>query len=225
MTRALDRSIDKLQKELLDLEALVKVATHEAVDSLIRRDQDASRIVYANDQAINKLRYTIETDCLITIATQQPTASDLRMLASILELASELERMGDYAKGIARVNMMLGEGPLPEVSQDLSRMAEIAISMLEQSVRAFVDRDSAAARVIPDQDDEVDELFNQVYFQLVQGMIADPKMIDQANHLQWAAHNLERMADRVTNICERAIFVAEGERLELDRSDDEWSNA
>ncbi len=225
MTRALDRSIDKLQKELLDLEALVKVATHEAVDSLIRRDQDASRTVYANDQAINKLRFTIETDCLITIATQQPTASDLRMLASILELASELERMGDYAKGIARVNMMLGEGPLPEVSQDLSRMAEIAISMLEQSVRAFVDRDSAAARVIPDQDDEVDELFNQVYFQLVQGMIADPKMIDQANHLQWAAHNLERMADRVTNICERAIFVAEGERLELDRSDDEWSNA
>ena len=225
MTRALDRSIDKLQKELLDLEALVKVATHEAVDSLIRRDHDASRTVYANDQAINKLRFTIETDCLITIATQQPTASDLRMLASILELASELERMGDYAKGIARVNMMLGEGPLPEVSQDLSRMAEIAISMLEQSVRAFVDRDSAAARVIPDQDDEVDELFNQVYFQLVQGMIADPKMIDQANHLQWAAHNLERMADRVTNICERAIFVAEGERLELDRSDDEWSNA
>lgn len=222
MTRALDLCIDKLQKELLTLERLVKEATHEAVDSLIRRDQDASRTVYANDQAINDLRFAIETECLITIATQQPTASDLRMLASILELASELERMGDYAKGIARVNMMLGEEPLPEVSQDLSRMAEIAISMLEQSIKAFVERDSAAARVIPDQDDEIDELFNQIYRQLVQGMIANPKMIDQANHLQWAAHNLERMADRVTNICERAIFVAEGERLELDRSDDEW---
>jgi phosphate transport system protein len=223
MTRALDRSIDKLQKDLCDMVRMVKEATEKSVDSLLNRDLDTSRVVYANDRLINKRRFEIENECLIEIATQQPIASDLRVLASILEVAGELERMGDYAKGIARVNIMLGDKPLPETANELSRMAELVISMLEQSVKAFIERDSASARTIPDQDDEVDELFNRVYYQLVKGMIADPDTIGQANHLQWAAHNLERVADRVTNICERTIFVAEGEILELDRSDDEWN--
>ena len=222
MTRVLDRSIKALKNELLILEGLVKEAMRKSVDALIRRDLETSRAVYANDAVINKRRFDIETECLTTIATQQPIASDLRMLASILEVAGELERMGDYAKGIARVNLMLGDKPLPEVAQDLSQMAQLVISMLELSVKALLEKDSVAARKIPDQDDEVDRLFNHVYYQLVQGMIANPDTIDQANHLQWAAHNLERVADRVTNICERAIFAAEGEMIELDRSDDEW---
>jgi phosphate transport system protein len=223
MTRAtLDRNIETLQNSLLVLQSMVKEAILNSVDSLMNRDLDVARSVYIRDRQINKRRFDIELDTLITIATQQPIASDLRVLASIIEVAGELERMGDYAKGIARVNMMLGQLPLPKAAKDLPKMAELVISMLEQSVEALIKKDSAAARVIPDKDDEVDTLFNRVYSQLVQGMIANPDTIDQANHLQWAAHNLERMADRVTNICERAIFVADGEIIELDRSDDEW---
>jgi phosphate transport system protein len=224
MTRAtLDRNIETLQKSLLVLETMVQEAILNSVDSLMKRDLEAARKVYVSDRQINKRRFDIELDCLITIATQQPIASDLRVLASIIEVAGELERMGDYAKGIARVNMMLGPHPLPKAAKDLPKMAELVVSMLDQSVEALIKKDSATARVIPDRDDEVDQLFNRVYSQLVQGMIANPDTIDQANHLQWAAHNLERMADRVTNICERAIFVADGEIIELDRSDDEWN--
>lgn len=222
MTRALDRSIEKLQKEILVMEDMVRKAIQGAVDSLISRDRANSQAIYGNDHLINSRRFAIERECLVAIATQQPTASDLRMLASILDLSGELERMGDYAKGIARVNLMLGDEPLPQVTDDLSRMAKLIVSMLEQSVRAFMAKDSVAARTIPEQDDEVDELFNRVYFQLIQGMIANPDTIDQASHLQWAAHNLERVADRVTNICERTIFTVEGDIQELDRSDDEW---
>jgi phosphate transport system protein len=223
MTRAtLDRNIETLQNNLLVLENMVKEAILNSVDSLMNRDLDAARSVYLGDRQINKRRFDIELDSLITIATQQPIASDLRVLASIIEIAGELERMGDYAKGIARVNMMLGSNPLPKAAKDLPKMAELVVSMLEQSVQALIKKDSAAARAIPDQDDEVDQLFNQVYSRLVQAMIANPDTIDQANHLQWAAHNLERMADRVTNICERAVFVADGEIIELDRTDDEW---
>jgi phosphate transport system protein len=223
MTRnVLDQNIDALLNELLVLESMVREAALKAVDALAHRDLELSREVYANDRWINEKRWKIEESCIAEIATQQPLASDLRVLASILEVAGELERMGDYAKGIARVNMMLRDGPLPPITDDLRRMAEQATRMLEASVKALVERDAEAAQRIPDQDDEVDELFNEVYHKLVQGMIADPETIDHANHLQWAAHNLERMADRVTNICERAIFVASGELTELDHSDDEW---
>lgn len=225
MTRAtLDRNIETLQNSLLVLQSMVKEAVLNSVDSLMNRDLDAARSVYASDRQINKRRFDIELDTLITIATQQPIASDLRVLASFIEVAGELERMGDYAKGIAKVNMMLGSRPLPKAAKDLPKMAELVVSMLEESVAALLKKDSTAARAIPDRDDEVDLLFNRVYSQLVQGMIAKPETIDEANHLQWAAHNLERMADRVTNICERAIFVADGEIIELDRSDDEWKH-
>jgi phosphate transport system protein len=204
---------------------MVQDAILNSVDSLMKRDLESARAVYARDRQINKRRFDIELDCLITIATQQPIASDLRVLAAIIEVAGELERMGDYAKGIARVNMMLGPQPLPKAVKSLPKMAELVVSMLDQSVEALIKKDSASARTIPDRDDDVDKLFNRVYSELVQGMIANPDTIDQANHLQWAAHNLERMADRVTNICERAIFVADGEIIELDRSDDEWNPA
>ena len=221
----LDRNIKTLLDELLVLESMVKEATFKAVDALIQRDMDASRSMYIQDRQINKRRFDLELDCLITIATQQPIAGDLRMLASILEIAGELERMGDYAKGIARVNMMLKEKPLPKASKDLPQMASVTIHMLEQSIQAFLNKDAVSAREIPKQDDEVDRLFNQIYFNLVQEMIAEPGTIDASNHLQWAAHNLERMADRVTNICERTIFAAEGKIIELDSSDDQWDQS
>lgn len=222
MTREmLDRNIRTLKSELLALESMVKEATLGAVASLVERDYEASKRIHANDQRINRRRFDIELDCLITIATQQPIARDLRVLASILEVASELERMGDYAKGIAKVNELLGPGPIPASMTDLTRMAEITVGMLEKAIKAFAEQDEQSARSIPGEDDAVDDLFNKIYHELVEEMISNPKIAERANHLQWAAHNLERMADRVTNICERTIFVVTGEIRELDSSDDE----
>jgi phosphate transport system protein len=160
---------------------------------------------------------------MITIATEQPLmAGDLRLVASILEVVAELERMGDYAKGIANICLMIGREPLIKPLIDLPRMADIAVSMLHRSVDAFIVQDVRQARLIPLEDDLVDQLYEQIYRELVTIMIGDPSTIDQANNLMWAAHNLERMADRVTNICERTIYVVTGERKEIDVSDDEY---
>ncbi|MGQ9466541.1 MAG: phosphate signaling complex protein PhoU [Anaerolineae bacterium] len=212
-----DRELQRLQDELLILGSMVERAIADSVDALKRRDFQASHRIIAGDREINAQRFAIETDALVLIATQQPMASDLRTLAAILDLASELERMGDYAKGIARINLMIGEQPLIKPLIDIPRMAERVCSMLHRALDAFARRDVELARAIPAEDDEVDALYNQVYRELVTYILADPKNIDQANYLLWAAHNLERAADRVTNICERVIFTATGELGELNR--------
>jgi len=214
-----DRELQRLQDELLILGSMVERAIAESVDALKRRDFEASRRIVAQDRDINAQRFAIESDALVLIATQQPMASDLRALAAILDLASELERMGDYAKGIARINLMIGDQPLIKPLIDIPRMAERACSMLHRALDAFARRDVALARAIPAEDDEVDALYNQVYRELVTYILADPKNIDQANYLLWAAHNLERAADRVTNICERVIFTVTGELGELNREE------
>ncbi len=219
--KALEEKIQHLKDEVLVLGSMVEQAMHEALDALKRRDIDASRRIYRADAEINAKRFDIERETLIAIATQQPMAQDLRILASILEIASELERMGDYAKGIAKINILMGDQPLLKPLIDLPRMVEIATSMLHRALVAFVEEDAETARTIPAEDDQVDALYNQIYRELITFMIQDPKTIDQANYLLWAAHNVERMADRVTNICERTIFTVTGELLELDVSDDE----
>ena len=221
MRKVLEEKIQHLKDEILALGGMVEQAMRDAVEALKRRDVEASRRIYAADRDINAKRFAIEQEALITIATQQPMAHDLRVLASILEIASELERMGDYAKGIAKINIMLGDQPLIKPLIDIPRMMEIATSMLRRALRAFVEGDVETALAIPQEDDEVDALYNQVYRELVTYMIQNPRTIDQANYLMWAAHNLERMADRVTNICERTLFVATGELREFDDQDAE----
>jgi phosphate transport system protein len=217
MTRkGFERDVQRQEDELLDLGSIVENALPEAVDILRRRDMDGSKRLIAQDRSINEKRFAIESDVLALIAMQQPMASDLRILASILEIAGELERIGDYAKGIAKINLMIGEGPLLKPLIDLTRMAAKAREMLHQALTAFVQRDTDQARAIPAQDDEVDALYNQVYRELVTFIIADPHNTTQANYLLWAAHDLERAADRVTNICERVIFTVTGRVVELD---------
>ncbi len=216
-----DRQLQQLLDELLVLGSMVEQAVIEAVDSLKRRDREASKKIYANDRYINEKRYEIENNCLTLIATQQPMARDLRFLAAILEIITELERIGDYAKGIARINIRLGEEPLVKPLIDIPKMSEKGLDMLRRALQAFVHRDADTARSIPDEDDEIDDLYNNIYHELLQIMINDPHTVDRATYLLWAAHNLERLADRVTNICERIVFVVTGEMMELDRSDDE----
>jgi phosphate transport system protein len=129
--------------------------------------------------------------------------------------------MGDYAKGIARICIIMGGEPPLKPLIDIPRMAEIVTDMLHRALRAFIDGDIEQAYAIPKEDDQVDDLYNQVNRELVTFMISDPSTIDRANYLMWTAHNLERMADRVTNICERTIYIDTGVLNELDVSDDE----
>jgi len=218
----LDRKIRHLLDELLVLDSMVEQAIIDSVDALKRRDLAMARKVYDSDAKVNAKRFEIENECMITIATQQPImAGDLRLLASILEVVGELERMGDYAKGIAKICLMLGDQPHVKPLIDIPRMAEIAVSMLHRAVGAFISKDTEAAKLIPQEDDMVDGLYNQIYRELVAIMLTNPTTIDRANYLMWAAHNLERVADRVTNVCERAIYVTTGELKEIDISDDE----
>lgn len=211
-----ERDLQRLQDDVLALGGMVEQAITASVASLKRRDMEASERVIAQDQAINQKRFGIERDVLVLIATQQPMASDLRVLAAILAIISELERIGDYAKGIARINLMIGPEPLVKPLVDIPRMGEKARDMLHRALVAFAERDTDLARAIPEEDDEVDDLYNQVYRELITYIITNPRTLDQANYLMWAAHNLERAADRVTNICERVIFTVTGELIELD---------
>jgi phosphate transport system protein len=221
MTReTFDRELQRLQDEVVLLGSLVEKAIVESVDLLKRRDLDGSRRLVAQDRRlINQKRFAIESDALTLIATQQPMAGDLRVLAAVLEIAHELERMGDYAKGIAKINLMMGDEPLLKPLIDVPRMAEKARDMLHRSLEAFVRRDVDLARAIPKEDDEVDALYNQVYRELLTLMMENPRDIDRATYLLWVAHNLERTADRVANICERVIFMVTGEMVEMDVDD------
>ena len=219
--QTLDREIHHLQDEVLLLGSMVEQAMLNAIDALKRRDLNQARRVYSDDDLINEKRYAIENRVLILFATQQPIAHDLRFLAAILEVVTELERMGDYAKGIAKINTMIGQDDTPIPSREISRMGDLAVGMLHRALSAFITEDVGMAYRIPQEDDLVDELHNQVYRKMVAAMIADPDIIDHANYIMWVVHNIERMADRVTNICERTIFIATGELLEIDASDDE----
>lgn len=213
----LDNKVTHLLDEILILDSMVENAITASVDALKNHDLQAARDVLQMDQEINARRFELENETMVTIATQQPImASDLRQLASIFEIVGELERMGDYAKGIAKITLMIGDKPHIKPLIDIPRMAEIAVDMLHRAVGAFVSKDIDTARDIPQQDDEVDGLYNQVYRELVSIMFTNPSTIDGANYLMWAAHNLERFADRVTNICERTIYIATGELKELD---------
>lgn len=213
---ALERELKRLEDEVLEMGAQVEKSLLESVEMLKQRDLEGSRRIMLQDRAVNQRRFAIESGCLITVATQQPMASDLRVIAAILHINDELERMGDYAKGIGKISLMIGTRPLIKPLIDIPRMAEKACSMLRRSLLAFVQRDVAAARAIPTEDDEVDALFDQVNRELLTYIMSDPKVIEQANLLMWVAHNLERTADRVTNICERVIFTVTGELVEIE---------
>jgi len=223
--KTFENELQQVKDEILVLGSMVETSILDTVEALKKRDMDAARKILEADREINKKRFEIEGQLMILIATQQPMAHDLRLLASSMEIISELERMGDYAKGIANINIRMGDSPLLKPLIDVPRMAQKGVDMLHRALTAFVDEDVEAARAIPIEDDEVDALYNQVYRELMTFVITDPKTIERANWLLWVTHNLERVADRVTNICERTIFIATGEMEEIKNSDDEfWKN-
>lgn len=211
-----ERELQKLQADMLVLGSMVEKAILDAVTILQRHDLEAARQLIADDRLINEKRLSIEDNCLALIAMQQPMASDLRALASVLEIATELERIGDYGKGIARITLMLGNEPLNFSLLDIEAMGRKACDLLRRALDAFNRRDVETARALPAEDDDVDALYVRTQSQLIAAIMADPRTLDRAMRLLWVAHNLERAADRVTNICERTVFTITGRMIELD---------
>jgi phosphate transport system protein len=211
-----EREMKRLEEKVAELGAMVEKAITRSVDILKRHDAGEACDFIASDDVLNQARFTIERDVLVLIATQQPMAGDLRTLAAILEIAGELERIGDYAKGIGKLVIKIGDKPHVKPLIDLPRMADKTRSMVHAALKAFFLRDVELARAIPLDDEEVDALYDQIFRELMTYVIAKPEVIEQVNYLIWAAHNLERAADRAVNICERVIFTVTGEVLEFD---------
>ena len=213
-----DNALASLQDELLELGSMVEQAVVRVVDALKRRDLALSQQIVDEDDIIDRKRFELEERCVEIIATQQPLAGDLRILIAVLHIAVELERMGDYGEGIAKISLMMGDQPTIKPLIDIPRMADMATAMLRRSLDALVNRDVDLALQICNDDDEIDALYDQVYRELLVFMIQDPKTIQRATYLLWIAHDLERVADRATNIAERVIFLVTGRLMEINVS-------
>jgi phosphate transport system protein len=213
-----ERHLQTLQEELLVLGSMVEKAISYSTDALKNRDLVLAQQVIDDDLNINKKRYDIEEMCIELIATQQPLARDLRIIVAVLNMIVDLERIGDHAAGNAKIAVMIGDEPPLKPYIDVPRMAEKTNEMLRSALDAFVRRDAKAAQQVIAEDDVVDNLYDQVFRELLTYMAEDPKTIARATRLIWVAHNLERSADRVTNICERVVFVVTGKIEEIGTS-------
>ncbi len=212
------KKLTEIQGDVLVMGSMVEEAINRSVRALRERDLALAEGVIADDRKINKVRYDIEEKCIELIATQQPMARDLRTIMSVANVVTELERIGDHAEGIAKIVVMIGDEPPLKPIIDLPRMADKTADMLHRSLDAFTRNDAAAARQIALEDDEVDDLYDQVYRELLIFMAEDSRTITRATRLIWVAHNLERSADRVTNICERVVFNVTGKLEEIGAS-------
>jgi len=210
-----DQELQDLRDNVLRLGSMVAMAISQSIQALKERDRDLAKKIVADDEIINELRFKIEEDCISLIARQQPAARDLRLIVAAMNIVLDLERMGDHAAGIATIVLRMGDEPLLKPLIDLPRMAQISQDMLRQSLDALVSGNPDAALAITQIDDKVDLLYNQIFRELVSYMIEDPRTVTRAMYLLFCAHNLERIADRVTNICERVIFVATGRMEEI----------
>jgi phosphate transport system protein len=215
---AFHKKLREIQDEVLVMGSMVEKALMYSVKALKDRDLELAQQIIAEDLKINQKRFEIEEKCIRLIATQQPMAGDLRTIISALNIVSEVERIGDHAEGIAKIVLMIGDEPPLKPLIDIPRMTEKTVDMLHRSLDTFVKGDAATARKIVAEDDEVDNLYDQVFRELLTFMAEDPKTITRATRLIWVAHNLERSADRVTNICERVVYMVTGKMEELEIS-------
>lgn len=211
-----DHEFDQIRQSLHEMSGLIDNAISSAIKALDAQNSKLAKKIIESDEGINQHRFEIQEACLALIATQQPAASDLREIVAILYMVVELERIGDYAAGIAKTVIMMKEEPLLKLFKKIPRMGEIARQMLIDVMEAFSTRDSTAARIIANRDNEVDELYDDVIQRLIKIMIKEPEMVTRCTYLTWCAHNLERIADRVTNISEQIIFMTTGQIGEVD---------
>jgi phosphate transport system protein len=207
--------LEGLRGDVATIASMVDKAIARSVDALKRQDVALARQVVAGDREINERRWETEDKALMIIATQAPMAGDLRTIAAVIHIVTDMERMADHAAGIAKIVIETADEPLLKPLVDIPRMSDLARAMLADSITAFINGDVDAARAIVKRDDDVDDLYNQVYRELLTYMLADPTTINRATRLLWAAHNVERIGDRVTNICERVVFAVTGTLEEL----------
>jgi phosphate transport system protein len=219
--KTFSQEMQEVKDELLLLSSMVEQAVMDSAAALKDNDIERARVIYSRDIFINRKRFEIEYSIMVMIATQQPIAHDLRMLASSLDICTELERMGDYAKGIANLNIRSEGLSLPHILRDVYSMAEKAVDMLHRGMTAFANDDPETAEDIMLEDDIIDECYSRLYQDAIQSVLRDPRNIERANYIIWAAHNLERLGDRVTTICERVIYMVRGERPQWDATSNE----
>jgi phosphate transport system protein len=212
------KRIKELEQDVLELGEMVITAIDRSVEALKNLDAKEAKRVVDNDVQVNKRRWALEDKCVDLIATQQPVASDLREIIAVLSIVRDLERIGDYAEGIGKIVLMHGDQPLVRPLTYLPQMAEKAVGMLRGSLEAFVKRDAGLARDICAKDDEVDKLYDQAYHDLLSWMIENPSVVTRATYLIWAAHNVERIADRATNISESVVYLVTGTPGEMNVS-------
>lgn len=216
MTReTYQRHLREIQDEVLVMGSMVEKALDRSMQALKNRDLELAKQVVEDDGRIDAKRFEIEGRALDLMATQAPMASDLRILLATLYITTELERMADHAAGNAKIAVMIGNEPPLKPLIDLPRMNEKVLDMLHRSLDAFINHDADAARKIVPEDDEIDNLYDQVFRELLTFMMEDPRTITRATRLMWVGHNLERTSDRVTNICERVVFMVTGKMEEM----------
>lgn len=209
------KRLDELQVDVLQIGSLASQAILNSIKALMNRDMELAHKIVADDQQINQQRFEIEEKCIQLIATQQPAASDLRIIIAVLNIIIEVERIGDYAVGIAKITLMIGDEPPLKPLVDIPQMAALSADMLHRSLDAFANHDADVARGIGLEDDVIDDLYDHIFHELIAFMVEDPRTITRATRLMWVAHDLERSADRVTNICERVVFVTTGKMEEF----------
>lgn len=212
------KRLREIQNDVLAMGSMVEKAISRSIEALRERELNKAQSVIVDDQKINQKRFDIEEKCVQLIATQQPMAGDLRAIICVLNIITEIERIGDHAEGIAKIVIMIGDEPPLKPLVDIPRMAEKVNDMLHRSLDALINRDDNTAKQIVTEDDEVDNLYDQVFRELLTFMAEDPKTITRATRLIWVAHNLERSGDRVTNICERVVYMVTGKMEELEVS-------
>ena len=206
-----ERNLKGLEDDVVQLSSRVENAIFKSIEALKERDITASQKVVDDDDVIDEEQQAIEDRCIDLIALEAPMAGDLRVLIAAMMVTNELERMGDYAEGIAKISVSMGKLPPLKPLIDIPRMADKSVDMLRRSTQAFVNRDVESATAVLLADDEVDDIYEQVYRELLTYMLADPSTIQRATYLLWVAHDLERVADRTTNIAERVIYLVTGE--------------
>lgn len=214
----LQKRLQDIQNDVVAMGGMVQKAIDRSIQSLKKRDLTLAHQVIADDAKINGYRFSIEGKCIDLISGQLLDAVNLRTIVAVLNIISELERIGDYAEGIARVTIMIGDEPPLKPLIDIPRMAEMTNEMINKSLQSFLARDVEAAKQIVSMDSVVDALNDQVFRELITFMMVDPKTINRATRLIWVAHNLERAADRATNICERVVFMVTGKMEEIGAS-------
>ena len=216
ITRArYDQSYAAIEEDILKMGSLVQDAIRNSIESLKQRDKNLAQDVIDSDQRINDLRFKIEEACLTLIATQQPTAGDLRAVVAAMNIVVDMERMADHASGIAKTVIRMGDEPLLKPLIDLPKMADLARQMLSDGLNAFIERDEVAAKAIAPRDEEMDYLYKAIFDELVEIMAHKPGSVERATYLLWCGHNLERIGDRAINIVERVVFMTTGNMREL----------